>query len=243
MKTMSNLATQTKQDKSSIRHWAEDDRPREKLMLKGKNALSDAELLAILIGTGSGKKSAVDLGREMLALTNGDLSDFGKLSLNQLCKLKGIGPSKAITVLAALELGRRRSDTPSKEVIKVTTSKEAYVLLNPYFKDLQHEEFYMMFLNNSGKVIQIKKLSHGGLSSTVVDLKLLFKAAFDCAANSVIVAHNHPSGVLKPSKEDIAVTKRIQEVCKLVDLNFLDHLIITDNDYFSIMIQASEQLC
>jgi DNA repair protein RadC len=218
---------------TTIRHWAEDDRPREKMILKGKNALSDAELIAILIGTGSGSKSAVDLGRELLALSNGNLNDFGKLRLAQLCSIKGIGESKAISILAALELGRRRKDLESSKMIRVTSSGHVYELLRGYFEDLQHEEFYVLYLNKGNQVLQIKQLSVGGLTGTYVDAKIIFKIGIDCSASALILAHNHPSGQLKPSLNDENLTKRIKQFGELIEMPILDHLIITDNGYFS----------
>ena len=225
------------EQKTTIRQWAEDDRPREKLMSKGKNALSDAELIAILIGTGSGNKSAVDLARDLLALSNGNLYDFGKLRLAQLCSIKGIGESKAISILAALELGRRRSEIEPSKNQKIDGPKMVYELLKRYFADLDHEEFYVIFLNRLNNVIQIKQLSIGGTAATIVDAKILFKAGFDCSANSFIIAHNHPSGNLKPSNADIQLTKNIQNFAKMIDMPMLDHLIITDNGYFSFADQ------
>lgn len=221
------------EQKTTIRQWAEDDRPREKLMLKGKNALSDAELIAILIGTGSGKKSAVDLGRDLLALSNGNLHDFGKLRLAQLCSIKGIGESKAISILAALELGRRRSEKERTKNVKITGPEVAYELLKRFFADLMHEEFYVIFLNRANDVIQIKQLSVGGVAGTVVDAKILFKAGFDCSASAFVIAHNHPSGNLKPSEKDIQVTNEIRVFAEMIDMPLIDHLIITDNGYFS----------
>ncbi len=217
----------------AIPQWAEDDRPREKMMLKGKNALSDAELVAILIGTGTGAKSAVDLGRELLSLTNGDLYRFGQLRHSQLCEIKGIGDSKAITIMAALELGRRRKETDKEENVKINSSHSAYLELRPLFQDLYHEEFYALFLNRANEVLEKRQLSIGGSSGTVVDSKILFKAGIDCGASAMILAHNHPSGALKPSNEDIKLTKRLTQCGEIMEMSVLDHLIITDNGYFS----------
>jgi DNA repair protein RadC len=217
----------------AIPQWAEDDRPREKMMLKGKNALSDAELVAILIGTGTGAKSAVDLGRELLSLTNGDLYRFGQLRHSQLCEVKGIGDSKAITIMAALELGRRRKETDKEEAVKINSSHSAYLELKPLFQDLYHEEFYALFLNRANEVLEKRQLSIGGSSGTVVDSKILFKAGIDCGASAMILAHNHPSGALKASSEDIKLTKRLAQCGEIMEMSVLDHLIITDNGYFS----------
>src|SRR6218665_2608007 len=179
------------------------------MVLKGKNALSDAELIAILIGTGSSSKTAVDLARELLQMTDGDLYRFGQLRLPQLCEIKGIGESKAISILAALELGRRRKEIGQEKKKKIGSAKTAYNELKPYFEDLQHEEFYALFLNQANFVIQVKQISIGGVSGTYVDNKVIYKAALDCTASALILAHNHPSGNLKPSPQDISLTKRL----------------------------------
>lgn len=217
----------------SIRYWAEDDRPREKLLTKGQTALSDAELLAILIGTGSGKKSAVDLGRELLALAEGDLNRFARLRHSQLCSVKGIGDSKAVTILAALELGRRKKNTELAKKIKIVSVSHIVELLKGYFEDLEHEEFYVVYLNRANEVLLTKQLSKGGQSGTVVDPKLIFKYGVDCSASSIILAHNHPSGSLKPSSQDIQITKRIVALGEMLDMEVLDHVIFANNAYFS----------
>lgn len=222
----------------SIKHWSEDDRPREKLLLKGKNALSDAELLAILIGTGVGSKSAVDLGRELLQLTNGDLAAFGRLRSAQLCEIKGIGPSKAVTIMAALELGRRRKEVEVPKRVKIVSSGAAHAVLLPYFQDLAHEEFYCLFLNRNNQVLQVKQISIGGVEGTFVDPKMIFKYGIDLAASGIILAHNHPSGNLKPSESDLKLTKRIKQVGEMLEMPVLDHLIVTDNGYFSFADQG-----
>ena len=217
----------------SIKHWAEDDRPREKMLLKGRNALSDAELLAILIGTGSGNRSAVDLGRELLNLSGGDLAGFGRLRLNQLCQVKGIGQSKAVTILAALELGRRRKENERSKVVRITSGHAAYDLFKPYFEDLEHEEFYCMYLNRHNVLLQIKQLSIGGLAGTYVDAQQVFKFGLDLSASGIILAHNHPSGNLQPSDSDKLLTKKIKQFADFIEMPVMDHLIITDNGYFS----------
>lgn len=222
---------------TTIPCWSEEDRPREKMILKGRNSLSDAELLAILIGTGTGSKSAVDLGRELLSLCNGNLYEFGKLRLSQLCAVKGIGHSKAISVLAALELGRRRKDLRAEKKPKITGSYKAYQELKGYFSDLMHEEFFVLYLNRANKVLQVKQLSIGGTSGTYVDPKIIFKNGMDLAASGIILAHNHPSGNLKPSEADIKLTKKIKQFGELIEMPVLDHLIITDNGYFSFSDQ------
>lgn len=221
------------EQKLAIRHWSEDDRPREKLILKGRNALSDAELIAILIGTGSGNKSAVDLGRELLGLSNGDLHAFGKLRLSDLTTIKGIGESKAISILAALELGRRRKEQEPVRKVKVTTARAAYDQLLPFYYDLTHEECYVIYLDRACHLVKIKQLSIGGTTGTFVDPKLIFKHAIELQSTALILSHNHPSGSLRPSQEDLNITKKIKQMGELIDLPILDHLIITDNGYFS----------
>ncbi|WP_343634084.1 DNA repair protein RadC [Fluviicola sp.] len=223
--------------KTTIPHWSEEDRPREKMMLKGRNSLSDAELLAILIGTGSGNKSAVDLGREILLLAKGDLYEFGKLRLSQLCEVKGIGKSKAVSILAALELGRRRKEIKVQKRPKINSSERAFKELKPYFTDLSHEEFFVMYLNRANELMQVKQLSIGGISGTYVDPKIIFKYGIDMGASAIILSHNHPSRNLKPSESDQKLTKKIKQFGELIEMPVLDHLIITDNGYFSFSDQ------
>jgi DNA repair protein RadC len=218
---------------TAINHWSEDDRPREKLILKGKNTLSDAELIAILIGTGSTNQSAVDLGRSLLALTNGDLHEFGKLRMHQLTAIKGIGTSKAVSILAAIELGRRRKETTPQKRQRITSSASAFEILKSYFSDLQHEEFYVVYLNRANEVIAIKQLSIGGVAGTFVDAKIIFKWGLDMQASGIILSHNHPSGNLKPSGSDEKLTTNIKQFGAFIEMPVLDHLIITDNGYFS----------
>jgi len=217
----------------SIPMWAEDDRPREKMITKGKNALSDAELIAILIGTGTGNKSAVDLGRELLALANGDLYEFGKLTIDQLCTVKGIGESKAISILSALELGRRRKETQSSKRLKILTSRQSYEIVRGYYSDLQHEEFHVILLNRGSEVIATRQISIGGIAGTYVDAKIIFKTAISFGASALILTHNHPSGNSKPSYSDEQLTKKLKQFGALIEMPVLDHLIITDNGYFS----------
>lgn len=216
-----------------ITTWAEDDRPREKMLLKGKNALSDAELIAILIGSGSRKESAVDLSKRILADHNNDLYRLGITSLTDLQKYNGIGEAKAISIAAALELGRRRKETERKEVITIGSSQSAFEVLRPYFQDLQHEEFWIIHLNRANRVLVCENLSKGGIAGTVVDPKLVFKRALELQSSSIILAHNHPSGNLRPSQEDINITKKLAEGGKILDINIFDHLILSDYQYFS----------
>lgn len=221
------------EQKMSIPSWSVDDRPREKMISKGNSALSNAELVAILIGTGSGNKTAVDLARELLALCNEDLYELGKLRLPQLCKIKGIGPSKAISLMAAIELGRRRKDNQLVKREKVNSSFDGYALIKPYFSDLEHEEFHIILMNRNNEVIGVRQISKGGLAGTYVDPKIIFKIGIDLGAAAILLAHNHPSGNCKPSNNDKALTRRIVQFGKMIELVVMDHLIITDNGYFS----------
>lgn len=217
----------------SIRMWAEDDRPREKMLSKGKNALSDAELLAILVGTGSGESSAVDLGRELLNLCDGDLYELGKLRLPQLCAVKGIGPSKAVKLLAALELGRRRKEVRGAKRKKIISSSDTYNLMKGYYSDLTHEEFYIVLLNQANEVIGVRQVSIGGMAGTYVDPKVIFKMGLDMGAAGIVLTHNHPSGQCLPSLSDHELTRKIRQFGLLIEMPVLDHLIISDNGYFS----------
>ncbi len=217
----------------SIKHWAEDDKPREKLMLKGKEALSDAELVAILIASGSKNESAVDLSKRILASVDNALNALGKLTLKQLMNFKGIGQAKAITIAAALELGRRRRQEEALELKKITSSQAVFEIMQPLIGELPNEEFWVLFLNNSNKVIYKSQISKGGITGTVVDIRLIFKMAFEHNAVAIILAHNHPSGKLEASNEDIKITKKIKEASTTLDIRLLDHVIITENNYFS----------
>jgi DNA repair protein RadC len=217
----------------SISSWAEEDRPREKLILKGRHALTDSELIAILIGSGNKKESAVDLSKRILETSGNDLSLLGKLEIHDLMQFNGIGEAKAISIIAALELGRRRKDTERKDLIKITSSKTAYSNFISHFEDLNHEEFWILYLNRANKIISTEKLSMGSLTGTVVEIKSIFKKGIEKLASGIIIAHNHPSGNLQPSQQDIDLTKKIKETGKLMDITLLDHLIITDTHYFS----------
>jgi DNA repair protein RadC len=217
----------------SIKHWSEDDKPREKLMLKGKAVLSDAELIAILIGSGSRNESAVDLSKRILASVDHNLNALGKLSLKQVMGFKGIGEAKAVTIAAALELGRRRRAEEAIELSKITSSKAVFDLMHPIIGELIHEEFWVLYLNNSNKVIYKAQLSKGGITGTIVDIRLLFKTALEHNATSVILTHNHPSGKLQASDADLAITKKLKFAGEQLDVKVLDHLIITENGYLS----------
>jgi DNA repair protein RadC len=217
-----------------ITNWSEDDRPREKLMLKGKSALSDAELIAILIGSGSRNESAVDLSKRILASAD-NLNVLGKMSISQLMNFKGIGEAKAITIISALELGRRRRAEEAVELIKITSSKLVFEIMQPIIGELAHEEFWVLFLNNSNKVISKSQLSKGGIVGTIVDVRLVFKLALENGATSLILCHNHPSGNLQPSEADRKITKKIKQAGDSLDVKVLDHLIITETKYYSFV--------
>lgn len=221
------------ENKISIKAWAEEDRPREKLNAQGRRALSDAELIAILIGSGSRNESAVELSKRMLHHYDNDLNKLGKASITELSKFKGIGEAKAISIIAALELGRRRDDTEIKVPETITGSKSAYQLLRRHLVDLPHEEFWLLLLSRSNKLISRELISKGGLSGTIADPKIIFHIALQHQASSVILAHNHPSNNLKPSQQDINLTKKLHQAGKILDIGVIDHLIITDNGYFS----------
>lgn len=217
----------------SIKNWAEDDKPREKLMLKGKQALSDAELVAILIGSGSRNESAVSLSKRILSSVDNNLNALGKLSLKQLMEFKGIGEAKAISIAAALELGRRRRAEETLELKKITSSKAVFEIMQPIIGELPHEEFWVLYLNNSNKVIYKAQLSKGGITGTVVDVRLIFKTALENNATSIILTHNHPSGKLQASDADTAITKKLKLAGDQLDIKVLDHIIITESGYYS----------
>lgn len=210
-----------------------EDRPREKLALKGKATLSDAELIAILLGTGTSKLSAVDLGKNILQTVNNDLNELARLSVKDLMKIKGIGEAKAITIISALELGRRRKDLQVEERPRVMASADAYEILKADLLDIPHEAFWILLLNRANRVIKKHQVSQGGVAGTVADPKIIFKVAVEELASGIILAHNHPSGNLAASQADIDLTKKLKESGKLLDIQVLDHLIIGDKSYFS----------
>ncbi|PTM09818.1 MAG: hypothetical protein DA407_04965 [Bacteroidetes bacterium] len=222
-----------KQSSFSIKNWSQDDQPREKLRDKGKAALSDAELVAILIGSGNREESAVALCKRILASVNNNLSELGKLSIKQLMEFKGIGEAKAISIAAALELGRRRRGEEALEKKKITSSNSVFELMQPIIGELPHEEFWIVYLNNSNKVIRKNQLSKGGITGTLVDIRLALKTALEVGATGIILAHNHPSGTLKPSEADKQLTAKLSTAAKSLDIKVLDHLIITEKAYFS----------
>jgi DNA repair protein RadC len=216
-----------------ITDWAVEDRPREKLYQKGTSSLSDAELLAILIGSGTRKRSAVDLGRELLSSVNNNLNSLAKLTIADLTKINGIGNARAITIAAALEIGRRRKLAEVPEMPQIKCSRDVFDLLSPVLSDLPHEEFWILFLNRSNKVINRMKLSQGGISGTVTDVRIVMKRAIEYLASGIIVCHNHPSGNLNPSESDTRITSKIKEAGNIMDIQLLDHLIISDKEYYS----------
>jgi len=217
----------------SIKHWSEDDRPREKLVNKGKIALSDAELVAILIGSGNREESAVELSKKILNKINNNLNELGKLSIEDLIKFKGIGNAKAISIITALELGRRRNLEEALEKPKINGSRSVFNVMQPILGELQHEEFWILYLNNANKIKLKFQMSKGGITGTLVDSRLVFKRALEISATGIILSHNHPSGNIKPSSSDISLTKKIKKGGELLDINVLDHVIITEKDYFS----------
>lgn len=217
----------------SIKQWAEEDRPREKLIIKGKASLSEAELIAILIGSGTPNISAVELAKSILATTGNNLNELAKLSLMDLKKFNGIGEAKAIAIISALELGRRRKETDFVKKSKVKSSSDAYHFLRPHLMDLDHEQFWVLYLNRANQIVKPEMISSGGVSGTVVDAKLIFKKALELLASSVILVHNHPSGNLQPSSQDIQLTKKIKSAGQTLDIPVLDHIIFTDDGYFS----------
>jgi DNA repair protein RadC len=223
----------------SIKNWSQDDQPREKLRDKGKAVLSNAELVAILIGSGSREESAVDLCKRILASVDNNLNALGKLSIKQLMKFKGIGEAKAITISAALELGRRRRYEEGMQLDKITSSRSVFDVMQPILGELPHEEFWILYLNNSNKIIQKNQLSKGGITGTLVDVRLVLKNALEVGATALILCHNHPSATLKPSQADKDITQKLKAAAQSLDIKVLDHLIITEKAYFSF---ADEEL-
>ncbi|MDR2235782.1 MAG: DNA repair protein RadC [Chryseobacterium sp.] len=216
-----------------IKLLAEDDRPREKFLLKGKSSLSDSELLAIIMGSGSRDETAVELARTILSSVNNNWHQLSLLSSKELMKFKGIGEAKAISIISALEIGRRKADQEIPENPVVINSDNAYILLKNQLSDLRTEEFWGIFLNQSNKVNHIAQLTQGGISQSIVDVRILFKTALDHFSTGIIIAHNHPSGSLKPSREDLNITKKIKEAGKTLSIQLLDHIIVTQDSYFS----------
>ena len=224
----------TDEKRLTIRDWAEDDRPREKMLRKGAQSLSDAELLAILIGSGNRNESAVELSRRIMRECHDNINELAQLSVTDLCKrFKGIGEAKAITIMAALELGKRRKTNEIIERKKITSSIDLFDLFEPQLVDLQHEEFWIGLLNGANKVIEIRRLTQGGSRQTVVDVPMLLKMALEKSALAVVVAHNHPSGQNRPSHEDEVITRRVKNGCEAIGITLLDHIIIARGEYYS----------
>lgn len=217
----------------SIKQWNEDDRPREKMLTKGREALSDAELIAVLIGSGNKEESAVALAKRMLNDVQNNLNSFSKLSIEDLMHYKGIGQAKAITILTGLELARRCRLEDALKTDKITGSSAVFNIMQPILGNLRHEEFWVIYLNNSNKVIYKKQLSKGGITGTLVDTRLIFNKAVELLATGIIICHNHPSGALMPSNSDKKLTIKIKQAGETLDIKVLDHLIITEKDYFS----------
>ena len=217
----------------SIKNWSQDDQPREKLRDKGAHSLSDSELIAILIGSGSVQESAVDLSKRIFASVNHDLHNLGKLSTAQLMMFNGIGEAKAIKIAAAMELSRRRRETDQKKLDKINTSRSVYDIMNPLLGHLSHEEFWVLYLNNSNKILAKTQMSKGGMTSTIVDVRIVMKQALEHSATAIILVHNHPSGTLLPSTADTQLTQKFKLAAESLDIKVLDHIIVTEKDYFS----------
>jgi DNA repair protein RadC len=220
---------------SGIKSWAEEDRPREKLLLKGKHTLSESELIAILLRTGTRESDAVKLAKELLSKVKNDLHELSRFSVKDLLSLgiKGLGETKAITIVAALELGRRRQSSAARELQKITSSREAFEILHPLLADKPHEEFWILLLNRAGKLLEKIPLSSGGLTGTVADSRLIFEHALKSKATSIMLCHNHPSGSLAPSQLDIDLTRKLSRAGETLDIKVLDHLIIGGGSYYS----------
>jgi DNA repair protein RadC len=221
----------------AIHHWAEDDRPREKLINKGKNSLSDAELMAIILGSGSRNESAVQLSQRILGTVNNNLYNLSKLSLSDLCKFKGMGPAKAVSLMASMELGNRLKATLPDEKPKIRSSKDAFAQLVGQFTDPHVEEFHILLLNQANEVISKHFISRGGITGTVADIRVIARLAIEGKATGLIISHNHPSGQLQPSVNDIEITEKINKGMALLDIKLLDHLILANNSFFSFREQ------
>jgi DNA repair protein RadC len=220
-------------EKLSIRQWAANDRPREKMTLSGSRSLSDAELLAILIGSGNRNETAVELARKVLSTAGNNLNELARMSQDQLQAIRGIGPSRALSIMAALELGRRKNDSEPDRKPAVNSSGDAYSILKGIMGDLSHEEAWVLLLNNAGRLLSHRKTSQGGLTGTIMDPRLIIREALLAGSTRIVIAHNHPSGNLSPSDADMAITKKIKESASLVDITLLDHIIVTQDKYYS----------
>jgi DNA repair protein RadC len=219
--------------KLGIKAWAEEDRPREKLLNKGRSAVTDAELLAILIRTGTLSETALDVAKNILSLAGNDLNRLARMSVKELTKVKGLGETKAITIMSALELGRRRKDETIQELPKIDSASKVYELMKPHLLDLDVEQFWILFLNRASRVIGKQFLSQGGIAGTVVDPRMIFKAAIENMASSIVLVHNHPSGNLRPSEQDNQITKKLKEGGRLLEIFVADHVIFANNGYYS----------
>ncbi|MDO4822972.1 MAG: DNA repair protein RadC [Bacteroidales bacterium] len=217
----------------SIKDWAEEDRPREKMMEKGEQALSNAELLAILIGSGTSKKSAVELMQEVMQTCDNRLARLSQMSVDELMKFNGIGMAKAVTIKSAAEIARRRTLEKVDDIQSISNCEDTYRVMYPIMRDLQHEEFWALLMNNNSKLLKKVRLSSGGLSSTSVDVRMLLKEAILANATQIIICHNHPSGSLRPSQDDMNITERVKAAAKVLQMRLADHLIITDGKYYS----------
>ena len=220
---------------NGIKQMAAEDRPREKLMSRGEQALSNAELLAILIGSGTTEESAVELMSNIMKVCNNRLSHLSQMSVEELTDFKGIGPAKAVTIKAAAEIARRRSLETSFDVVKITNAEIAYNIMQPIMRDLDHEEFWAMLLNNNSRLKKKVKLSSGGITSTAVDIRLLMKEALLVNATQIIICHNHPSGLLRPSADDIHLTEKVKTASNTLGIHLIDHIIVTDGNYYSFL--------
>ena len=220
-------------EKLNIYQWAEEDRPREKLMRLGAEALSDAELLAILVGSGSTKETAVELMKRVLSECDNNLNTLGKMTIGELCKYNGIGEAKAITIIAACELGKRRQHEKVKERKKISNSQDIYEYMHPMMQDLNTEEAWVLLMNQNFKLIKSARISRGGITETSVDVRIIIKEAVLANATVIALCHNHPSGNIEPSAEDNRITEKVRMACKTMRLHFLDHVIVTDGGYYS----------
>jgi len=217
----------------TLKSWAVEERPREKVMANGIQYLSDSELLAILMGSGTRNITAVELARKILGGVGNNLHELGRQSISDLQKIKGVGPAKAISVMAAMELGRRRSGTQQTDKVPIKSSETVFKLFHPLLGDLKHEEFWLLMLNRANRVLGRFKVSQGGLSGTVIDTRIILKKALDNLSSSIIVCHNHPSGNMQPSDADVKITEKLKKAAEMLEIKLLDHVIIADKSYFS----------
>ncbi|NLB25687.1 MAG: DNA repair protein RadC [Bacteroidales bacterium] len=220
--------------KINLKQWAVEDRPREKLISRGSRFLSDAELIAILLGSGSNKETAVELGRRVLSSVNNDLNELGRKGLSFFTSFNGIGEAKGVTILAALELGRRKNELAPAVKKQITCSRDAAAFFTPLLQDLNHEEFWILILDRGNKVIDHYRISQGGISGTVIDVRIILKTALEKLASSIILCHNHPSGTMEASEADLKVTRKMLKAAGLMDISVLDHIIICQNNYLSM---------